>query len=144
MIPVHQNLQANPAMPQMTSTALRVRPSLLCAILFALFLSTAARAQDRADVSAALNVSALQPGKPAVIAVVLDVKPGYHAQSHTPLSENLIKTEVMLDESPAIEHDAAVYPPGRVESYPQLGKLSVYTGKTILYVPLRVKPNAPL
>src|SRR5688500_17139538 len=36
---------------------------------------------QQATVSAALNLSALQPGQDAVVAVVLDVKRGFHAQS---------------------------------------------------------------
>ena len=50
----------------------------LCSLLFPLIAS----AQSKyADLSAALNVSAIQPGKDAVVAVVLSVHDGYHAQS---------------------------------------------------------------
>ena len=35
-----------------------------------------------------------------------------------------------------------VYPEGKIENYPKLGKLSVYSGQTIIYVPFEVKADA--
>src|SRR5256885_898381 len=52
---------------------------------------------QRAELSAELNFTALQPGQQAVVAVVLDIKPGFHAQSHTPSAANYIKLEVKAD-----------------------------------------------
>lgn len=113
-------------------------------LMGALHATAFAQEPSRATVSAALNYSALQPGQQAVLAVVLEVAPGFHAQSHTPHDANLIKTEVKLDDTPGIEAFEASYPPGRDETYPQLGTINVYTGKSIVYVPLQVKSDAPL
>jgi len=41
----------------------------------------------------------------------VDVKPGFHAQSHTPLADNLIKFEVTFDPNPQIEFKPPIYPP---------------------------------
>src|SRR6476661_7757289 len=112
----------------MNHTAARRRRWIAWTILSCLFFIPAAvaRAQDYADVSAALNTTALQPGQQAALAVVLDVKPGYHAQSHAPLSDNLIKTQVVLDPSDVAAAHEPIYPGGRTESFPLLGTLSVY------------------
>jgi hypothetical protein len=115
---------------------------LLVPMLLAL-LSGQARAQPGdAPVSAALNVSALQPGKDAILAVVVDVPEGFHAQSHTPLDASLIKFEVKLDRSDAVVAREPVYPEPKLETYPALGKLSVYTDRVITYVPLAAKGDA--
>jgi suppressor for copper-sensitivity B len=112
-------------------------------ILTLLSTSVAQAARSSADISAALNVSALKPGQAAMIAVVVDVHPGLHAQSHQPLDPNLIAFELSADANPHITFDAPIYPPGQIEDYPVLGRISVYTGRTIAYVPLHVQPDAP-
>ena len=106
-------------------------------------LGQAGAEEGRATVSAALNVESLIAGEPAVLAVVIDVKSGFHAQSHKPLDENLIPFTLKIEPNPAIEVYEPVYPPGEVHEYKLLGKMSVYTGRAIAYVPLRVKSNAP-
>jgi thiol:disulfide interchange protein DsbD len=84
----------------------------------------------------------LQPGQQGVIAVVLDIGEGYHAQSNKPLEANYIPTTVTPKANPNITFFQPDYPPGHVESFPQLGKLSVYSGKTIIYIPFEVKKDA--
>src|SRR5688500_5206689 len=126
-----------------TMTLSRLAPRLI-ALLTVLALATPAPAQpkSRAKLSTALNVSALQPGKPAAVAIVVDVDPGHHAQSRTPLSDNLIRFDVKLDANPALAIGEPIFPPGEIHEYPALGKMSVYTGRVIVYVPVTVKPDA--
>ena len=114
----------------------------MLSVLFLALLPSIGAAQSRAEVSAALNITALKPGADGVVAVVLDVKDGFHAQSHTPLNENLIACRVTLDENANVVASDPIYPPGKVETYGQLGKLSVYVGRTIIYLPIHVKPDA--
>src|SRR6476659_6188198 len=118
------------------------RLTLLPAIVVLCAPPIGARAAERATVSAALNMSALQPGQQAAIAVVLDVKPGYHSQSHTPKGEGMIATEVVMSDAPPITTFAPIYPLGKDENYPNLGQLNVYSGETIIYVPLQVAAQA--
>lgn len=122
------------------------------ALLFTLLLLLSpipvARAQlakpgSYATIQAALPTENLQPGQQTAIAIVLDIKPGFHAQSNKPLQDTLIPCEVTLTPNPALTVYAPQYPPGKIENYPALGKLSVYTGKTIIYVPIEVKSDAP-
>ncbi len=109
-------------------------------VLLLLLFSGVVNAQTKyATVSGVLNKSALKVGDEAVVAVVVDVAEGFHAQSHTPHSENLIPCTVRMEEAAGVEFGDAVYPAGKDETYPDLGVVSVYTGKTIIYVPLKVQ-----
>jgi thiol:disulfide interchange protein DsbD len=102
-------------------------------------------APQTATYSAKLNASALQAGQTAVAAVIVDIKPGLHAQSHAPLTGtgvNYIKFEVTPEANPNIEFLDPVYPPETVENFPALGPQSVYTGEVIVYLPMRVKTGA--
>jgi thiol:disulfide interchange protein DsbD len=104
-----------------------------------------AAAPVTATYSAKLNTSALQAGQTAVVAVVLDIKPGLHAQSHMPRTDagvNYIKFEVTPDPNPAVEFLDPIYPDPTVENFAELGPQSVYTGEVVVYVPMRVKTDA--
>ena len=106
-------------------------------------LCPAASRPQRAEVTkTAVNTSALQIGKNAWAAVVVEVNPGFHAQSHTPLDPIYIPFTMKLDENPDLKFGDVRYPPGKIESYPGLGNLSVYTGRIVLYVPVEVKGDA--
>ena len=128
---------------------MRPRPStpllVLAALLALVFVPTPrAHAQQRATVEkAVVNVSGLKPGGKAMAAVVLDIKPGFHAQSRTPSQEFYIKFDAKADEHPALVFGEVIYPEGHVEEYPALGKMNVYVGRTVVYVPIEVKPDAP-
>jgi thiol:disulfide interchange protein DsbD len=117
-------------------------------ILFAfvpLLAGISQAAPQTATYSAKLNASALQAGQTAVAAVVVDIKPGLHAQSHAPLTGtgvNYIKFEVTPDENPNVEFLDPIYPPAAIENFPALGPQSVYTGEVIVYLPMRVKTGA--
>ncbi len=118
-----------------------MRGSLL--ILLLVMLSAAQSvAQERATISTVLSQSALQPGKDAVLAVVLDIEPGFHAQSSKPLDPNFIPFKLELDPNPTLEAHQPLYPEGRIETYPALGTLSVYDGRVVAYIPIRVNPSA--
>ncbi|HMB95986.1 MAG TPA: protein-disulfide reductase DsbD domain-containing protein, partial [Tepidisphaeraceae bacterium] len=110
--------------------------------LLALILNTVGLAADHATVSTALNYQSLQGGQQAVIAIVTDIEPGFHAQSHTPLDENYIPFNVELVPNPQIDFHPPIFPPGKIEDFPALGKLSVYTGKVVVYVPIEMKRDA--
>lgn len=114
-------------------------------LLFAFICSTAAAQPKPADVSAALNVTALQSGKDATLVVTIDIPRGLHAQSHTPTDkENGVPFLVKLQPDPAVEWLDPAYPAGEDVEYPAVGKLNVYTGRVPVPVPLRAKADAPL
>ncbi len=96
-----------------------------------------------ADVSTKLSASAVHPGDRATLAVIVDVHQGLHAQSHTPLDANLIPLVVKIDANSVLSFGEPNYPPPHVEQYPELGQVSVYTGQTVVLVPISVDAKAP-
>src|SRR3954453_16978351 len=66
----------------------------------------------RASTKAYLNVSALQPGQQAVVAIVTEIAPGFHAQSRTPTKSNYIPFEVSPEANEVIKFYDPIYPPG--------------------------------
>jgi thiol:disulfide interchange protein len=114
--------------------------AILCAAISPRLLAK----ETYATQTTAINVSALQPGKKAVIAIVFDVKEGYHTQSHTPSKEDYIKFVVTLDANPAFTASDPVYPTGENHDYPALGTLNVYTGRVIVFIPIELKPDAAI
>jgi len=97
---------------------------------------------DRVTVEAHLDRTALQPGQQAVIAVVIDIRPGFHAQSHKPLDPDLVPLTISMDDAPGVTVLAPQYPPGEIHEYPLLGKVSVYNGRVVVYQPIRLSDAA--
>ncbi|MGA2441016.1 MAG: cytochrome c biogenesis protein CcdA [Tepidisphaeraceae bacterium] len=93
---------------------------------------------------ATLATSALRVNQTAVLAVVTDIGSGLHTQSHEPLTDGFIPFAVTLDPSPSIEFLQPVYPKGIRQNSPDLGDQSVYTDRVIVYVPMRIKADAPI
>lgn len=91
---------------------------------------------------AALSQSALRPGDNVVLAVVADIKDGYHAQSNTPTNENFIAFEVAVEPNDGLVIGAPIYPPGHRQHYPALGELDTYDGRVVVFVPIRVNDSA--
>ena len=91
-----------------------------------------------------LDVSALRPGDAATLAVELEIKPHYHAQSTTPVDEFAIPFELKMDEHAAVTFGAPVFPAGEDKEYPGLGKVNVYTGTVIVRVPVQANGGAAL
>ncbi len=94
-------------------------------------------------VTPALNANALKAGEKSILALVVNVPAGYHAQSHTPTEDN-VAFEVTPAATANVEAQAPVYPPGKEEDYKELGKLNVYTGKVTIYIPITVTAGAPV
>lgn len=118
----------------------------LLALLLPLVLVVAsARAQPtspKPEVSVTANAKQFIAGRQHVLAIVSDVPVGYHAQSAKPLDDNYIPFVVTLKDLPAgVTVLDPVYPTGEVKDYAALGKLSVYEGRVVVYVPLAVDPS---
>ncbi|HEY7120851.1 MAG TPA: cytochrome c biogenesis protein CcdA [Tepidisphaeraceae bacterium] len=106
-------------------------------------IGSAAIAQPKPEaVSAHLNFTAVHPGQQAAVAIVLDLQRGFHAQSHTPKDPNLIALSVRTDARPLVTLGQPIYPPGHDENYPGLGEVNVYSGRTIVYVPIEIANDA--
>jgi thiol:disulfide interchange protein DsbD len=97
---------------------------------------------ELATITPKLNFDRVQPGQQVVVALVVDIQPGYHAQSHTPRDKNLVAFEVQkLLAEPGTAY-APIYPEGHIETYPALGEMSVYTGRAIIYIPVQIAADA--
>jgi suppressor for copper-sensitivity B len=113
--------------------------------LFALLTFSAQPAcalPQTATYSTALSTSALCAGQNSALAIVLDVAPGFHIQSHTPLDPNLIPFVVSIDPNPNLQFLDPIYPQPVTENFPGLGPQSVFTGRVIVYIPIRVNSSA--
>jgi thiol:disulfide interchange protein DsbD len=115
---------------------------ILALVVLAFCVPLAAAQPKTATLTTALNRSAVQPGQDAVVAVVLDIKPGFHSQSHTPKDPDLIALNVTAAKTDGVTVGGIVYPPAKEESFPALGVLSIYSGKVIFYVPVKVADDA--
>ena len=114
-----------------------------CAVLAVMSMTGAAAAQaEHASVAAYLDADGLQVGGQGAIAVVVDVPDGLHVQSHKPLEDYLVKFAVSVHPPAQVTAAEPNYPAGKIETYPNLGKLSIYSGRVIVQVPLRVHADA--
>src|SRR5438132_7951105 len=73
----------------------------------------AAQQASLAKVSAELNHAGVQAGQDAVVAIVFEVKAGFHAQSHTPKTPNLIALTIKTDENTSAALGQPIYPAGK-------------------------------
>jgi thiol:disulfide interchange protein len=117
-------------------------PTPLVVLALLLFAPGALAQANLVTVSAELNTTALKPGSEAVVAVVLNIRKGFHAQSNTPKDPNLIPLTVKLTPAEGVKAGEVQYPPGVDENYPGLGPLNVYTGRVVVYVPITVAADA--
>src|SRR5688572_30143275 len=122
----------------MIPTLRRVIPFL--SLLLLPLLAHAQPSDEHAKVSAFLNHSAVTSGQEVVVAVVLDVGKGFHAQSANP--NNLLPLKLTVDSNPNVRFAPPILPPGHNETYPDIGTTNVYTGRTIFYIPAKVDPAA--
>jgi thiol:disulfide interchange protein DsbD len=117
------------------------RTALLALLLLLPSLPAAAQGQRATVEKAVVSASGLRPGDKATAAVVLDIKPGYHAQSRTPTQDFYIKFDAKVDDNAALNIGQVVYPKGENKTYPELGLLNVYEGRTVVRIPIEVKAD---
>lgn len=120
----------------------RIKVQTLFLLIGLLCFTGRAIAAPTATVAAKISSSALKPGDKVRLTATVDVPEGYHAQSHTPLEKFYIPLTVKLDSNPAFTVGEIAYPEPKLETYPMLGKLSVYTGKVDLTVPITITSAA--
>lgn len=94
------------------------------------------------NVSAVTNHSTVKRGQDAVIAVVFDIRKGFHSQSANPGNENAIPFVLTAQEADRIKLGKPVYPKGHDETYADGSKANVYSGRTVVYLPISVASDA--
>ncbi len=82
------------------------------------------------SVKAYASHASIHPGEPFQVAILADIRSGFHVNSHTPLDEFLIPTVVKLDESQNITFSPVSYPQPEYKSFSfSSNKVAVYEGK---------------
>ena len=91
----------------------------------------------------AADADRLVPGKSFRLAVVADIKAGWHVNSHTPKEDFLIPTVVKLKPAPGLAFSAVTYPKHKETKFSFSDQpLAVYEGRAIFLVPGTVDANA--
>lgn len=83
-----------------------------------------------------------QPGQAFELVVKVNIKRGYHIQSHEPLNPSFIKADLFLNRPDGVFFEDAVYPPPKLRKVQYLGQLSEYAGNIVIRVPGEVDPDA--
>ena len=79
------------------------------------------------------------------LAVVLQIRPGFHINSRHPSEKYLIPTDLVTGFPAGFKPDEIFYPQGTLQTFSfSKTPLSVYQDKAILRVPVSVLPDAPL
>lgn len=82
-------------------------------------------------------------GRTAKVAVLAQIKSGYHINDHKPTLDYLIPTKVVFDASPSFKVEKVVYPHGRPIKFEFVDSpISVYEGDLRLGALLKVEGSA--
>ena len=87
------------------------------------------------SVVAATEPKELSAARTFDLLVNIDIKPGFHIQSHEPLHPSFIKCDVFLESVEGILFKQPVYPPARFRTLKYVGKVSEYAGKITVRIP---------
>lgn len=91
---------------------------------------------EHVRVEAGLNVDGVRPGDRFEIGVRVTIEKGWHVQSHKPLDEGLIATDLIMGGPDVLSLSPPVFPPGRVNKRAG-AKVSEYQGTVLIRVPAR-------
>jgi len=95
------------------------------------------RAEHMKQIRAVANVDKVKPGSKFMVAVILDIRDGFHINSHKPLDKLLILTDLFHNKTEGLIIDRAGFPPGHTEPSIMPGKTqSVYRGRTVISLPV--------
>jgi cytochrome c biogenesis protein CcdA len=93
----------------------------------------------------AADADRLVVGAPFRLAVVADVKAGWHVNSHTPKEDFLIPTEIRIKPAAGLVFSPVMYPKHKVTKFSFSDQpLAVYEGRTVFLVPGTVDAKAAL
>ncbi|MBI5764360.1 MAG: thioredoxin family protein [Planctomycetes bacterium] len=101
---------------------------------------------EHVKVAGAIADGPLKPGAKATATLTIDIEARHHMQSHTPSPGELIPAILFLENTPGLDIGDVEYPKGRDRVHKGLGKLSEYSGKIELKIPITVDEktnNAP-
>jgi hypothetical protein len=108
-----------------------------------LILTTGARAQERVTVDPVSDLT-VKMGQTAAVHFTIRIRPGFHVNSHEPLSPELIRTEMTFSAPEELVIAKVKYPTGETMSFPfdPSTKLSVYSGDVTVSAVVLPQPKA--
>ncbi len=121
--------------------------------LWLLFIPAAAAPQEsaipRADAvvkpHAYVSLEPVPRGRTFEVAVVAEIRQGFHINSHQPTEEFLIPTTVAAQLPSGFREVETIYPPGKLLKLSfSPSPLSVYTGRVTVILRIDATANAPL
>lgn len=123
--------------------------ALCIALAWALFApATNSQVPSGKDVVKPEVFSSMEPagrGGSFQIAVVMNIRPGFHVNAREKSEEYLIATDLKAQLPSGLTGGDVVYPKGKLETFTFSKKpLNVYQGKVILLLPVNALPTAPL
>ncbi len=102
----------------------------------------AGQAQYMKRLYAVADVDKVKPGGKFEVAVVFEVADGHHINSHKPLDEFLIPTDVFHDLTKGLYVGRARFPAGKLEESGLPGQqLSLYRGRAVVLLPVEAEPG---
>jgi DsbC/DsbD-like thiol-disulfide interchange protein len=101
-------------------------------------------AKPKSYVVYAAEQQAIAAGKKSVLELHFRVADGFHVNSHTPKSELLIPTQIVLQPAAGVKADALEYPVGTSYSFSfdPAEKLDVYSGAFTVKLPVVAEAGA--
>jgi thioredoxin:protein disulfide reductase len=92
-----------------------------------------------------VSLAPVPRGKTFELAVVADIRQGFHMNSHQPTDEFLIPTTLTPQLPRGVRQIEAIYPPGEMRKFSfSKTPLSVYTGSVKLLLRMEAAADAPL
>lgn len=90
---------------------------------------------------AAASVDRAQPGSRFEVAVVFDIADGHHINSHKPLSEFLVQTDVFNKRTEGAYIGRAQFPTGKLEAGLPGEQISLYRDRVVVLLPVDAEPG---
>lgn len=103
------------------------------------------RASEVVEARAYVSLAPVPRGRAFELAVVAQIRPGFHINAHKPAETYLIPTALEAVLPPGFRRLETIYPPGVLRKFEfSPTKLSVYEGNVTLRMKLQASPEAPL
>lgn len=97
------------------------------------------------EARAYVSLAPVPRGRAFELAVLAEVRPGFHINAHEASEDYLIPTTLEADLPPGFRALGTIYPPGVLRSLKfSAAKLRVYEGRVTLRMKLEATPSAPL
>jgi hypothetical protein len=103
------------------------------------------RASEVVEAHAYVSLAPVPRGRAFDLAVVAQIRPGFHINAHKPTETYLIPTTLEAVLAPGFRRLETIYPHGVLRKFEfSPAKLSVYEGSVTLRMKLQAPPEAPL